>query len=75
MASSLFQTKKLSNQSNIISLIKGNPVQALTGILQKNPQMKNMLDVMVKGKDPKEVFYQKCSEMGYDPEDILKLIR
>ena len=54
MASSLFQTKKLSNQSNIISLIKGNPVQALTGILQKNPQMKNMLDVMVKGKDPKE---------------------
>jgi hypothetical protein len=50
-------------------------VQALTGILQKNPQMKNTLDAMVKGKDPKEVFYQKCSEMGYDPEDILKLIR
>lgn len=79
MASSLFQmTKKAlsSQQSSLISaLAKGNPMQAVTSILSQNPNMQGTLNNMIQGKDPKEVFYQKCNEMGYDPEDILKLIR
>jgi ligand-binding sensor domain-containing protein len=82
MASSLFQTawKALSSQqSNFISqlaaVIKGDPQRAMAGILQQNPEMQNTLNTLVQGRDPKQVFYQKCNEMGYNPEDILKLIR
>lgn len=83
MASSLFQNiarKALSSQqSNLISQIaaiaKGNPQQAVDGILQQNPGMQNTLNTLVQGKDPQQVFYQKCGEMGVDPEDILKWLR
>lgn len=79
MASSLFQTARKmlsSQQSNFIrGLIKGNPQQVMTGILQQNPGIQNTLITLVQGKDPQQVFYQKCNEMGYDPEEILKLIR
>jgi len=82
MASSLFQIarKVLSSQqsnfiSQLVALMKGDPTQAMNGILQNNPGMQDRLNTLIQGKDPKQVFYQKCNEMGYDPEDILRLIR
>lgn len=83
MASSLFQniTRKVlsSQQSNLIqqfaAAIKGDPRQAMAGILQQNPEVNNKLNALVQGRDPQQVFYQKCGEMGIDPEDILKWLR
>lgn len=83
MASSLFQniTRKVlsSQQSNLIqqlaAAIKGDPRQAMAGILQQNPEVNNKLNTLVQGRDPQQVFYQKCGEMGIDPEDILKWLR
>lgn len=39
-----------------------------------SPQM-SMLMGMLQGKNPKDMFYDKCKEMGINPDDILNVIK
>lgn len=51
-----------------------NPQQALMMAAQQNPQL-NAVMQMVGNGNPKDIFYQKCKEMGVNPEDILSQLR
>lgn len=47
-----------------------NPLQ----MIRNMPNGNAVLD-MVKGKDPKQVFYDECKRKGVDPESILQQMR
>lgn len=87
MASSLFsnqqQTSIPQGQNNILSQVAqlknifkmaNNPEQAIIGMAQNNPQVKEVMS-MCNGKNAKDVFYQKCSQMGIDPNYILGMMK
>ena len=84
MASSLFnKTSTQLNQNPIMSNVKNmmnmfnfarNPQQTLMNMAQSNPQVQEVLK-MCEGKNPKDVFYQKCKDMNIDPNEILKMMK
>lgn len=49
-----------------------DPMSALSRM--NDPRIKEVMD-MVNGKNPQEVFYQKCNEMGINPDVILGMLR
>lgn len=51
-----------------------NPQQALMAAAQQNPQLSAVMQMVGNG-NPKDIFYQKCKEMGVNPEDILSQLR
>ena len=51
-----------------------DPMGALNQMSSNDPRMKAVMD-MVKGKNPEQVFYDKCKEMGVNPDMILGMLR
>lgn len=51
-----------------------NPQQALMMAAQQNPQLNSVMQMVGNG-NPKDIFYQKCKEMGVNPEDVLSQLR
>lgn len=51
-----------------------DPMGALNQMSQNDPRMKEIMD-MVKGKNPEQVFYDKCKEMNINPDVILGMLR
>lgn len=87
MASSLFsnrqQTSIPQGQNNILSQVAqlknffkmaSNPEQALMSMAQNNAQVREVMN-MCNGQNPKDIFYQKCSQMGIDPNYILNMMK
>lgn len=66
-------TKNILSQkpqiSDFISLMKNanNPSLVLEEISKKNPQMKQILEMVKSNKDPKALFYRLAKEKGVDP--------
>ncbi len=50
-----------------------NPSEALTAISQQSPQLKNVME-LCKGRNPKDVFMEQCQNMGYDPDEIVRML-
>lgn len=66
----LFQIK------NMFNLVKnsGNPQAMLQSLMNKNPEMKNVMNIVQQsGGDPKAAFYKLAQEKGVDPNTILQL--
>lgn len=51
-----------------------DPMVALNQMSQNDPRIKEVMD-MVKGKNPEQVFYDKCKEMNINPDVILGMLR
>lgn len=51
-----------------------NPQAMISQLASQNPQMKTILD-MVKGGNPKDIFYDVCQQRGINPDDILSQMR
>lgn len=64
---------QIKGMFNFMKMAK-NPNQALMDMANKNPRMQQVVN-MCQGKNPKDVFYSKCSEMGVNPEDILNMMK
>lgn len=63
-----------ANVKNIIAMLKGlvNPQSAI----QQMPQYKEVMDyINANGGDAKTAFYKRASEMGVDPNEILKQLK
>lgn len=66
-------TKNILSQkpqiSDFISLMKNanNPSLVLEEISKKNPQMKQILEMVKSNKDPEPLFYRLAKEKGVDP--------
>lgn len=53
-----------------------NPQQAFLQMLQGNPNVKAMMDVVKQyGGDPQKAFYAEAQKKGVDPEQILSMLR
>lgn len=79
----ILQNSRLSQVLPMVSKIKEmmgvvqaaqNPMQAISQMSEQDPRMKEVMD-MVKGKNPEQVFYDKCKEMGVNPDVILGMLR
>lgn len=70
------QNPIMSNVKNMMNMINfaRNPQQALMNMAQSNPQVQEVMK-MCEGKNPKDVFYQKCKDMNIDPNEILKMMK
>ncbi len=51
-----------------------NPKQALMQAAQQNPALNTVMQ-MCAGKNPKDVFYAQCKQMGVNPDDVLNQLR
>lgn len=63
-----------ANVKNIIATLRGlvNPQSAI----QQMPQYKEVMDyINANGGDAKTAFYKRASEMGVDPNEILKQLK
>lgn len=79
----ILQNSKISQVIPMVSQIKNmmgmvqaaqDPMAAINQLSEKEPRMKEVMD-MVKGKNPEQVFYDKCKEMGVNPDVILGMLR
>ena len=52
----------------------GNPQTAFNQMVQTNPAVKRAMD-MCKGKNPQQVFEQRCRQNGIDPAQITGMLR
>lgn len=53
-----------------------NPQQMLQSEIVKNPQMKQVIDlVKMSGGDPKTAFYKLAEQRGVNPNDILNALK
>lgn len=64
--------RNMGKVSQLINLIKGS--KDPYAMLANNPQYAEVM-AMVRGKNPEEVFYTKCKEMGVNPDVILGMLR
>lgn len=72
------QPNNLSQIKNMMNMVKsaGNPQAMLQSMMQSNPQIKQVMDIVNKsGGDPKTAFYKMAEEKGVDPEEILAMLR
>lgn len=62
----------------MISMVKssGNPQLMLNQLIQANPQMQQVMQIVQKyGGDPNKAFYALAEEKGINPQEILDLLK
>ena len=62
----------------MITMLKssGNPQQILNQLMQSNPQMQQVMQIVQKyGGDPNKAFYALAEEKGINPQEILDLLK
>ena len=59
------------------SLFKGakNPETVITNMIQNNPNLKGVMDMVKSGSNPKDLFYSLAKQKGVDPNAILGLLQ
>lgn len=78
LGNTLPANSNLSQIKQMMNLVKSaqNPQAMLNQIIQNNPQMKQVIDLVNQsGGDPKTAFYQMAKAKGVDPEQILAMLR
>lgn len=60
----------------MVGMLNGvqSPEKALQMLAQQNPLMAQVMQ-MTSGRDPKQVFYEMCSQKGVNPDDILNQLK
>lgn len=68
----------LSQIKNMMNMVRsaGNPQAMLQSMIQNNPQMRQVMDLINQsGGDPKAAFYKLAQEKGIDPQQILDMLK
>ena len=68
---------RLQQIKNVMNTIRGarNPQAAMMGMMQNNPQMKQVQSIIQQhGGDPMQAFRAMAEENGLDPDEILSMI-
>ena len=69
---------RLQQIKNVFNTVRGarNPQAALMGMMQSNPQMKQVMEIVSQhGGDPMAAFTAVAKENGMDPEEILGMLK
>ncbi len=73
-----FNAPALGQVRQMLQLVRSsnNPGAALQMMAQKNPQLKQVMDVVNQsGGDPQKAFYTLCQQRGVDPQQILNALK
>lgn len=52
-----------------------NPYNMVMQMVNSNPQLAPVANMLKAGADPKAMFYQAASSMGVNPNDILNMLK
>lgn len=52
-----------------------NPQTMVNKMLQNNPNLKPVMDMVKNGANPRDLFYNMAKQKGVDPESILSQLR
>ena len=72
------QLNNISQVRNLMNIFKkaSNPQALLKGMIERNPQLKNVMDyVQSHGGDPEKAFYAMAKEKGINPDEVIKLLQ
>ena len=63
------------NQQNSAPVPQNNLVNGINNLLQSNPNLKSIMDMIRKGGNPKQMFFEMAKQKGIDPNTILSQIK
>lgn len=63
------------NQSSAAPAPQNNLVNGINNLLQSNPNLKPILNMIRKGANPKQMFFEMAKQKGIDPNTILSQIK
>lgn len=67
--------QQIKNMMNMLRS-SNNPQALLQNMIQQNPQMKNVMDIIQQnGGDPKTAFYNLANQRGVNPDEILEMLK
>ena len=63
------------NQQSSAPVPQNNLVNGINSLLQSNPNLKSIMDMIRKGGNPKQMFFEMAKQKGIDPNTILSQIK
>lgn len=51
-----------------------DPMKFFQMMAQNNPNLKPILNMLEKGQNPKQIFYDMCKQRGINPDEFLKML-
>jgi hypothetical protein len=54
---------------------QNNFVNGINNLLQSNPNLKSIMNMVKKGANPKQMFFELAKQKGIDPNTILSQIK
>ena len=67
--------KGISSMSELYKLMTcNNPMMLFNQIAKNNPQLNECLNLINRGMNPQDLFYQLCNKRGINPQEMMRNI-
>ena len=67
--------QELNPQSKPVQSSQNDFVNGINNLLQSNPQLKSIVNMIKNGGNPKQMFFEMAKQKGIDPNTILSQIK
>lgn len=67
--------QELNQQSPSQAPQQNNFVNSINNLLQSNPSLKSIMNMVKNGANPKQMFFEMAKQKGIDPNTILSQIK
>lgn len=67
--------QQLNQSSNVAPATQNNFVNGINNLLQNNPQLKSIMNMIKNGGNPKQMFFEMAKQKGIDPNTILSQLK
>ena len=67
--------QQLNQQTSPAPVPQNNFVNGINSMLQKNPQLKQIINMVKNGANPKQMFFEMAKQKGIDPSTILSQLK
>ena len=67
--------QELNQQSPAQAPAQNNLVNGINNLLQSNPGLKSIMNMIKNGANPKQMFFEMAKQKGIDPNTILSQIK
>lgn len=67
--------QELNPTNNAVPVPQNNYLNGINSLLQSNPNLKQLVDVIKKGGNAKQMFFNLAKQKGVDPNTILSQLK
>ena len=67
--------QELNQTSNVAPVPQNNFVNGINNLLQSNPGLKQIMNMIKNGANPKQMFFELAKQKGVDPNTILSQLK